>query len=85
MNFKVKTNKQDLIFVHAHILTINPYACLIWEQKYIKEAKIHPIINFLLFRGIHTTEAGLEHVVNLVKYISKADINRRELFFSGSS
>lgn len=46
---------------------------------------MHPLINFLLFGRIRTTEAGLEHVVNLVKYISKVDLNRRELFFSGSS
>lgn len=46
---------------------------------------MQPLKNFLLFRKIHTTKAALEHVVNLVKYISKVDMNRRELLFSSSS
>lgn len=59
----------------AHILTMNPYFCSVWEQEYIKEKlKIHLVINFLLFRGVNSVEAGLEYVVDLVKYISKVSI-----------
>lgn len=59
-----------------------PYVCSIWEQKYRKEdLKIHLVKNFLLFRGIHTVEAGLEHVVDLVKYISKVNIIMRAVIF----
>lgn len=63
----------------AHIITMNPYVCLIWEQKHGKEElKIHSVTNFLLFRGAHTVE---EHVVDLVKYISKVNIIMREVLF----
>lgn len=66
----------------AHILSMYPYVCSIWEQKYRKEdLKIQLIINFLLFRGVHTGEAGLEHVVDLVKYVSKINIIMREVIF----
>lgn len=78
MNFQVKTKKQDSAFGHANILTINPYTCLIREQRHREEAKISLIINFLLFRKTPSTKAALEHVVNLVKYLSTVNINKRE-------
>lgn len=66
----------------AHILSMNPYACSTWEQKYRKEdLKIHLVINFLLFRGVHTEEIGLEHVVDLAKHINKLNIIMRESIF----
>lgn len=65
----------------AQIL-MNPYVCSIWEQKYrMEDLKIHLVINFWLFRGVHTVEAGLEPVVDLVKYISKVNIIMREVIF----
>lgn len=52
------------------------------KQKYRQEdLKMHLVINFLLFRGVHTVEVGLENVVDLVKYISKVNIIMREAIF----
>lgn len=61
---------------------MNPYVRSTWERKYRKEdLKIYLVINFLLFRGVHTVEAGLEHVVDLVKHISKVNIIQGEAAF----
>lgn len=82
VNAEVITQKQELIFMCAHFLSMNPCVCTIWEQKYRKEdLKMHLIINFLLFRAVHIVEAGLEHVLDLVKHISKVNINMREIIF----